>query len=99
MKKIPKYQKIREKNYTIIKKWIASQKDVSIVETNQISHSPYIPIIIENPETISLLHRILAEKNIKLKMPYGKDSNPNESEKRNLFAIESGFKDLSRNFD
>jgi dTDP-4-amino-4,6-dideoxygalactose transaminase len=99
IKKIKKYMKIREKNFTLIKKWLTSQKDVTVIETDHIIHSPYIPIKVGNPETISSLYPWLAGKNLKLKFPYGKDSNPDDSEKRNLFAIESGFKEIRQDID
>lgn len=91
IKKIKKYYKIREKNYEIIKKWLDSHNGIILIETNHINHSPYIPIKVENPETISQLYEWLVDKRMKLKLPYGKDSNINKSEKESLFAIETGF--------
>lgn len=95
IKKIHRYKKIRKKNYAIIKKWLISQNDIILIETDHISQSPYIPIKVENPKTIFLLYRWLVGKNMKLKLPYGKNSNPDESEKKNLFAIECGFEEIN----
>jgi hypothetical protein len=91
MRKVRLYRQIREKNYRVISKWLGMQKGVFIVETDHVAYSPYIPIRVEKPEIVDSLSQDLRSRNLTLKFPYGKETAPDTSQKKNLFAIESGF--------
>jgi hypothetical protein len=91
------YRERRIKNYEAFKKWCKNYKNVRIIETKNVSTSPFIPIIVnENvQETLSTFSNF----HVQVKMPYAVDGNPKASFKENVLAIPNNPKfDYSKIF-
>ncbi len=93
LSKIKKYQEIRKKNYSIIKKYINGIKGVKVIETERMFHSPYVPIYVEDQKDFLILLSLIDCKKVRWKNPYAKNSNPHDSFKVYLYAIILGYKE------
>ncbi|MEM3730885.1 MAG: hypothetical protein QW667_01695 [Candidatus Bathyarchaeia archaeon] len=85
LNELEKYKERRKENYEAFKKWCRTFKNVKIIETKNVSTSPFIPLIVIGnvQETLSTFSNF----RVQVKMPYAVDENPNLSLKKNIIAI------------
>lgn len=85
LNELESYKMRRKENYDAFRSWCRRLKDVKIIETKNVSTSPFIPIKVVGDvqgvlSTFSNLH-------VQIKLPYAVDGDPLSSVKKDVIAI------------
>ena len=95
LKKLTKYEKIRKNNLFSINEILSTIHGIQLIQTERLEFSPYIPFYIENNEAKPEIINLIYKTKIRIKFPYSKEMDPDESMKNDLYVLENGFKKIN----